>query len=205
MANNNKIDGQRIFLKLEKVDESSVKLEFDFKKDDENYVYIMGVASTPDVNSAGFIVENKALIDAWEECKKTGKNIAVYEKHGLPIGKVVSCEEMGGKILVVLEIPKAGNERVLAVYNQGIYIGLSIGGWTLDGEWIDDVFHVKEFEWYEVSLTDIPSNENALLLEYAESKRPQKQTQTPQKVENEFSARDIEDMTKSITERIRGI
>lgn len=200
-----KLDQKRIFLKLERVDENSVKLEFDFKKDEENYVYIMGIASTPDVNSAGFIVENKALLDAWEECKKNNKNIAVYEKHGLPIGKVVACEEMSGKILVVLEIPKAGNERVLAVYEQGIYIGLSIGGWTLDGEWIDDVFHVTEFEWYEVSLTDIPSNENALLLEYAETKRQQPQKQAPQEVKSEFSANDIKVVTKNITERIRGI
>lgn len=196
------LDQKRIFLKLERVDENSVKLEFDFKKDEENYVYIMGIASTPDVNSAGFIVENKALLDAWEECKKTNKNIAVYEKHGMPVGKVVACQEMSGKILVVLEIPKSGNERLLAVYNQGIYIGLSIGGWTLDGEWIDDVFHVTEFEWYEVSLTDIPSNENALLLEFAESK---KQKQKPQKVENEISAQDISIMTQNIINRIRGI
>lgn len=200
-----KLEQKRIFLKLERVDENSVKLEFDFKRDEENYVYIMGIASTPDVNSAGFIVENKALLDAWEECKKNNKNIAVYEKHGLPIGKVVACEEMSGKILVVLEIPKAGNERVLAVYEQGIYIGLSIGGWTLDGEWIDDVFHVTEFEWYEVSLTDIPSNENALLLEYAETKRQQPQKQAPQEVKSEFSANDINVVTKNITERIRGI
>ena len=200
-----KLEQKRIFLKLERVDENSVELEFDFKRDEENYVYIMGIASTPDVNSAGFIVENKALLNAWEECKKNNKSIAVYEKHGLPIGKVVACEEMSGKILVVLEIPKAGNERVLAVYEQGIYIGLSIGGWTLDGEWIDDVFHVTEFEWYEVSLTDIPSNENALLLEYAETKRQQPQKQAPQEVKSEFSANDINVVTKNITERIRGI
>lgn len=201
----NDLDQKRIFLKLERVDENSVKLEFDFKRDEENYVYIMGIASTPDVNSAGFIVENKALLDAWEECKKNNKNIAVYEKHGLPVGKVVACEEMSGKILVVLEIPKSGNERLLAVYNQGIYIGLSIGGWTLDGEWIEDVFHVTDFEWYEVSLTDIPSNENALLLEYAETKRPQANKQKPQEVKNEFSASDINIIVKNITERIRGI
>ena len=70
-----------------------------------------------------------------------------------------------------MEIPKSGNERFLAVYEQGIYVGLSVGGWTLDGEWIDDIFHVTEFEWYEVSVTDIPANENALLLEFANSKK----------------------------------
>lgn len=199
------INNKRIFLKLERVDESSVRLEFDFKRDDEKYVYIMGIASTPDENSAGFIVENSSLLNAWEECKRNGKNIAVYEKHGLPIGKVVNCEEMSGKVLVVLEIPKSGNERVLAVYNQGIYVGLSIGGWTLDGE--DDengVFHVTKFEWYEVSLTDIPSNENALLLEFAEAKRQQKK-QTSLEVEESISANDMQLAIKNITEKIRGI
>jgi len=197
---------KRIFLKLERVDENNVKLEFDFERDDEKYDYIMGIASTPDENSAGFIVENKALLDAWAECKKANKNIAVYEKHRMPIGKVVACEEMSGKILVVMEIPKSGNERVLAIYNQGVYVGLSIGGWTLEGGYVDDVFHVTEFEWYEVSLTDIPANENALLLEFAESKRKKQEEKLQQSVaENVITAKDVQTTLERITEKIRGI
>lgn len=201
----NDINTKRIFLKLERVDESKVKLEFDFERDDEKNVYIMGIASTPDINSAGFIMENKAIIDAWLECKRVGKNIAVYEKHNMPIGKVVACEEMNDKILVVMEIPKSGNERFLAVYEQGIYIGLSVGGWTLDGEWIVDgdkeVFHVTEFEWYEVSVTDIPANENALLLEFANTKKQQKEVKEARGISNE----EISVALENITNRIRGI
>ncbi len=163
---------KRIFLKLEKVNESEIKLEFDFNRDDEKNIYIMGVASTPDENSVGLIVENQALVGAWKERKRNGDNIAVYEKHSTPVGKVIGCQELDDKILVILEIPKNGNERLISVYEQGIYVGLSVGGWTLDGSWDEDnIFHVTEFEWYEVSLTDIPSNENALLLEYANDKR----------------------------------
>lgn len=199
-----KIDAKRIFLKLERVNENEVKLEFDFERDDEKNVYIMGIASTPDVNSAGFIMENKAVFDAWLDCKKSGKNIAVYEKHDMPIGKVVACEEMNGKILIVMEIPKSGNERFLAVYEQGIYVGLSVGGWTLDGEWIDDIFHVTEFEWYEVSVTDIPANENALLLEFANSKKePQKEIK--QEASRGISDKEIGIALENITNRIRGI
>lgn len=201
----NDINTKRIFLKLERVDESKVKLEFDFERDDEKNVYIMGIASTPDINSAGFIMENKAIIDAWLECKRVGKNIAVYEKHNMPIGKVVACEEMNDKILVVMEIPKSGNERFLAVYEQGVYIGLSVGGWTLDGEWIVDgdkeVFHVTEFEWYEVSVTDIPANENALLLEFANTKKQQKEVKEARGISNE----EISVALENITNRIRGI
>ena len=199
-----KIDAKRIFLKLERVNENEVKLEFDFERDDEKNVYIMGIASTPDINSAGFIMENKAVFDAWLDCKKSGKNIAVYEKHDMPIGKVVACEEMSGKILIVPEIPKSGNERFLAVYEQGIYVGLSVGGWTLDGEWIDDIFHVTEFEWYEVSVTDIPANENALLLEFANSKKePQKEIK--QEASRGISDKEIGIALENITNRIRGI
>ena len=199
-----KIDAKRIFLKLERVNENEVKLEFDFERDDEKNVYIMGIASTPDINSAGFIMENKAVFDAWLDCKKSGKNIAVYEKHDMPIGKVVACEEMSGKILIVMEIPKSGNERFLAVYEQGIYVGLSVGGWTLDGEWIDDIFHVTEFEWYEVSVTDIPANENALLLEFANSKKgPQKEIK--QEASRGISDKEIGIALENITNRIRGI
>ena len=199
-----KIDVKRIFLKLERVNENEVKLEFDFERDDEKNVYIMGIASTPDINSAGFIMENKAVFDAWLDCKKSGKNIAVYEKHDMPIGKVVACEEMSGKILIVMEIPKSGNERFLAVYEQGIYVGLSVGGWTLDGEWIDDIFHVTEFEWYEVSVTDIPANENALLLEFANSKKePQKEIR--QVASRGISDKEIGIALENITNRIRGI
>lgn len=199
-----KIDGKRIFLKLQKVSKDEVKLEFDFKRDEEKYVYIMAIASTPDVNSAGFIVENKALLDAWLYNKSQDKNVAVYEKHGLPIGKVVACEEISGKVLVVLEIPKEGNERVLAVYEQGIYVGLSIGGWSLDGEWIDDIFHVTEFDWYEVSLTDIPSNENATLLEFANSKKPMPEAKVELEEETNSSENIQATLLENITKRIKG-
>lgn len=203
-----KIDAKRIFLKLERVNENEVKLEFDFERDDEKNVYIMGIASTPDVNSAGFIMENKAIIDAWLDCKRTGKNIAVYEKHDMPIGKVVACEEMNDKILVVMEIPKSGNERFLAVYEQGIYVGLSVGGWTLDGEWRvvgeKEIFHVTEFEWYEVSVTDIPANENALLLEFANSKK-ELQKEAKQETSEGISNEEISVALENITNRIRGM
>lgn len=202
-----KFNGKRIFLKLQKVKEGEVKLEFDFERDEEKYVYIMAIASTPDVNSAGFVVENKALLDAWAANKAAGKNVAVYEKHGMPVGKVVSCEEISGKILVVLEIPKSGNERVLSVYEQGIYVGLSIGGWSLDGDWIDDIFHVTVFDWYEVSLTDIPANENATLLEFAQTKKLQAQEDKPEEntgVKAEFSNDDVQLALENITKMIKG-
>lgn len=202
-----KFDGKRIFLKLQKVKEGELKLEFDFERDEEKYVYIMAIASTPDVNSAGFIVENKALLDAWAANKAAGKNVAVYEKHGMPVGKVVSCKEISGKILVVLEIPKSGNERVLSVYEQGIYVGLSIGGWSLDGDWIDDIFHVTVFDWYEVSLTDIPANENATLLEFAQTKKPQAQEDKSEEkieVKAEFSNDDVQLALENITKMIKG-
>lgn len=192
------MSNKRIFFKLEKVAESEIKLELDFNRDDEKNIYIMGIASTLDKNSAGFIVENSALLECWKKVQSEGNNIAVYEKHDTPVGKVVACEEMNSKILVVLEIPKAGNERLLSVYEQGIYVGLSIGGWTLDGTWDkDDIFHVTEFEWYEVSLTDIPSNENALLLEYANTKK-----HVP---ENKIGANELETLLEKVTENIRGI
>lgn len=183
---NMKLDGQRIFLKLERVAKDEVQLEFDFNKDEEKYEYIMAIASTPDVNSNGFIVKNSALINAWNKNVEEGKHVAAYEKHGLPVGKVVACEEINNKVLVVLEIPRSGNERVLAVYEQGIYVGLSIGGWSLDGEWdSEDIYHVTEFDWYEVSLTDIPSNENATLLECINKQKPQ-----PKTVENKKDVTD---------------
>ena len=100
-----------------------------------------------------------------------------------------------------MEIPKSGNERFLAVYEQGIYVGLSVGGWTLDGEWIDDIFHVTEFEWYEVSVTDIPANENALLLEFANSKKePQKEIK--QEASRGISDKEIGIALENITNRI---
>lgn len=207
------IDTKRIFLKLERLNESEVKLEFDFNRDEENYTYVMGIASTPDVNSAGFIVENQALLECWKRVKSEGKNIAVYEKHDYPIGKVVACDEINNKILVAMEIPKAGNERFLSVYNQGIYVGLSIGGWSLDGTWgEDDIYRVTEFDWYEVSLTDIPANENALLLEYANSIKPQPQVELEEEKEEEIELekeeicdKDLMALTENIVNNIRGI
>lgn len=193
------MDNKRIFFKLEKVAEGEIKLELSFSRDDEKNTYLMGIASTPDKNSYGYIVENSAVLECWNKAQSEGKNIAVYEKHGLASGKVVACEEMGGKILVVMEIPKSGNERMLSVYDQGVYTGLSIGGWTLDGTFdADEIFHVTEFDWYEVSLTDIPSNENALLLEYANTKRPAPKN-------DKIGDRELETLLEKVTENIRGI
>lgn len=193
------MENKRIFLKLEKIKENEIKLEFDFERNDEKYIYIMGVASTPDKNSAGFVVENSALLECWKKVKEEQKNISVYEKHDTPVGKVVACEELNSKILVVMEVPKSGNERLLAVYEQGIYIGLSIGGWTLDYYRDEDtIVHVTEFEWYEVSLTDIPSNENALLLEYVNAKNPIQ-------VKDKIETNDLKILLEKVTERIRGI
>lgn len=218
---------KRIFLKFERLPED-VKLEQAFEKDEEKYVYVMGIASTEDENSAGFVVENRALLEAWANCQNNNKHIAVYEKHGLPMGKVVNCEEYNGKILVVMEIPKLGNERQLSVYEQGIYIGLSIGGWSLDGEWIDDIYHVTEFDWYEVSWTDIPSNENALMLEAALASKPKKECEEDgeepkeedeepkdepkdeeeckdkKKVKQEITEEDVKIVLENIRETIRG-
>lgn len=207
------IDIKRIFLKLEKLNDSEVKLEFDFNRDEENYTYIMGIASTPDENSAGFIVENQALLECWKKVKAEGKNVAVYEKHDYPVGKVVACDEINGKILVAMEIPKVGNERLLSVYNQGIFVGLSIGGWSLNGTWgEDDIYRVTEFDWYEVSLTDIPANENALLLEYANSIKPQPQQDEEDELEKnlelekeEICTKDLMALSENIVNNIRGI
>lgn len=203
----NNTETKRIFLKLERVDESKINLEFDFNRDEDRYVYIMGIASTPDENSAGFIVENKALIDSWVERRDSGKNIAAYEKHDMPIGKLVACEEMNGKVLVILEIPKEGNERFLAVYDQGVYVGLSIGGWQMDYVWDDNVAHVTKFDWYEVSVTDIPSNENALLLEKMQDDR-KKELFEKIELENKKQKDILERISlvkNNIIEQIRGI
>lgn len=202
-----KLNEKRIFLTLEKVSADEVKLELDFTRDDEKYEYIMGIASTPDVNSCGFITENQALLDSWAECKKAGKQVAVYEKHGLPVGKIADCQEMSGKILVVLEIPKSGNERVLAVYEQGVYTGLSIGGWSIDGYYDEkEIYHVTEFEWYEVSLTDIPANENALLLEQInENKIKAKAEATKLENKKKISDEELKIALENITKSIRGI
>lgn len=127
---------------------------------------------------------------------------------------------MNGKVLVVMEIPKAGNERVIAIYEQGVYVGLSIGGWELNGTWVKEVYHVTEFEWYEVSLTDIPANENALLLEQAKAQKPveeepieneepiveEEPIEEPEvQLEKEITKEDLITLSKSIIDNIRGI
>lgn len=193
------MDNKRIFLKFEKIAEEKIKLELDFERDDEKNIYIMGFASTPEENSYGYVVENTALLECWKKLKAENKNIAVYEKHAMPAGKVVACEEMNGKVLVVMEIPKSGNERLISVYEQGIYVGLSIGGWATDAYYDEetDVRHVTEMDWYEVSLTDIPGNENALLLEDINVKRPIKK-------ENKIESVALEKTLRQVIEKIKG-
>ena len=52
-------------------------------------------------------------------------------------------------------------------------------------------------EWYEVSLTDIPSNENALLLEDINVKRPIKK-------ENKIESVALEKTLRQVIEKIKG-
>lgn len=193
------MNNKRIFLKFEKIVEGEIKLELNFERDDDKNIYIMGFASTPEENSYGYIVENSALLECWKRLKAENKNIAVYEKHDMPAGKVVACEEMNDKVLIVMEIPKSGNERLISVYEQGIYVGLSIGGWATEA-YVDknEVRHVTEMDWYEVSLTDIPSNENALLLEDINAKKTIKKNIKPDAVA-------LEKTLQQVIERIKGI
>lgn len=204
-------DTKKVYLKFEKINAQEIELEQDYQKDEEKNIYLMGFASTPDENVNGFIVENKALLDCWKRIKAEGKNVAVYEKHNQPIGKTVSCEEYNNKVLIVMEIPKAGNERFISVYEQGVYVGLSIGGWSLDGEWIEGVYHVTEFDWVENSITDCPANENALLLEAAKAQKLELEAEEKRKAEKEELERkqkirdEITVSLENITSKIRGI
>ncbi len=143
------------------IDKSSKQYE-----EDDNYVYITGVASTPTPDRTRDIVEPLGAKF------KTPMPFMLMHRDDQPIGEMTFAKPDKKGIPFKAQLPKIKEsgllkDRVdLAIHSlkYNLMRGVSIGFRALDLEWMDDGgIHFKEWEWLELSLVSIPANAEAVI------------------------------------------
>lgn len=146
-------------------DTSSLKLEIKAIDEDDDYYYINGLASTPDIDRVDDIVEQKALMDS---VNRIGLPAFIHQHNlkDMPLGVCESVKLQDGKTAVKLKMPKDDYSKMIKDRAEmGAYQGLSIGYVTRDSERNSQGYRViKALDWYEVSLVTVPANPNSKIL-----------------------------------------
>lgn len=136
--------------------------------EDENFVYVEGMASTPATDRQGDTVNPMGAKFA------TPMPLLWQHRHDQPVGNMTFAKPTSKGIPFKAEIPKVSEAGVLkdrideAIHSlkYGLIRAVSIGfSVAKDGaEWLDDGgLAIKEWEWLELSLVTIPANSEALI------------------------------------------
>lgn len=128
---------------------------------------ITGIASTPRQDRDNDMMEMKGVKFAlpipllWQH------------NHNNPIGEVNSAEVTDEGILITATIAKIDEEGALKSrideawqsIKSGLVKCLSIGFRPLEYNYIEDSYglHIKEWEWYELSVVTVPANPDAVI------------------------------------------
>lgn len=146
--------------------QSAMKLEIKAVNSDDKFIYINGLASTPDKDRVGDIVEQEALMDS---IRRIGLPAFIHQHKlsDMPLGIVTEVNKAGKDTAVKLKMPKNEyTEQIKGLIEIGAYGGLSIGYVVKDYEFDADGYRIiKDLDWYEVSLVTVPANPNAKILE----------------------------------------
>lgn len=96
-----------------------------------------------------------------------------HHNHSQPIGEVIQAEVTAGGILITAKIAKIDEEGKLKErideawqsIKSGLIKGLSVGFKIKEYSYIENSWglHIKEWEWYELSVVTIPANADALI------------------------------------------
>lgn len=125
------------------------------------------VASTEALDSHGTIIEQN-----WELDRFRANPVILYahQSRELPIGQATRIEVKDGKLEVTIKFatekanPKA--EHVWQSVNERTLRGVSVGFWPLDYAWEKrdgrEILVFKRQELFEISVTPVPSNPEAL-------------------------------------------
>lgn len=146
---------------------TALKFEFKGLTDDEEFYYLEGIFSTPDIDHGDDIVERQAVENS---IKEFGLPVFRHQHDGnqMPLGTIVSVRFEGEKAILMAKMPKAvqksSDAAILA--KAGAYKGLSIGYRIKKGgvEWEGNVRRIKALHIFEVSLVDTPMNKHAELI-----------------------------------------
>lgn len=145
---------------------TSLNLEFKGMKEDDEYYYIKGIASTPDIDRVDDIVNPDCLLKSVE---RIGLPAFVHQHNlfDMPLGVCERVYKEGNNTMVDLKMPKdADGKKIKDRIKMGAYGGLSIGYIAKDYEYDAKGYRIiNDLDWYEVSLVTLPANPNAKILE----------------------------------------
>jgi HK97 family phage prohead protease/HK97 family phage major capsid protein len=130
--------------------------------DPEGSVYIMGYASTNDMDRQGDVVPT----NVWEKgIQNYLKNpvILAYHDHSEPVGRMVEHKIDAKGLWIKARISNAA-EEVYNLVKDGVLTAFSIGFRIIDAEYnaAAELFVVKELELHEISVVSVPANQNTL-------------------------------------------
>ncbi|AKI26996.1 HK97 family phage prohead protease [Moraxella catarrhalis] len=96
-----------------------------------------------------------------------------HHNHSQPIGEVIQAEVTAGGILITAKIAKIDEEGKLKErideawqsIKSGLIKGLSVGFKIKEYSYIENSWglHIKEWEWWELSIVTIPANGDAVI------------------------------------------
>lgn len=136
-------------------------------QEDENFVHVEGIASTPTTDRMGDVVEPMGARF------KTPMPLLWQHNHQQPVGHVTFAKPTKAGIPFKAQLPRVKEAGVLkdrvdeAIQSlqYRLVAAVSIGFAPVDGEIerIDTGLRFKQWEWLELSLVTIPANAEAVI------------------------------------------
>lgn len=136
--------------------------------EDDDYVYVEGIASTPRTDRVGDVVEPMGAKF------QTPMPFLLYHLHNMPVGEMFFAEPTKEGIPFRSRIPKVKEEGVVkarvdeAIHSlkYGLIKAVSIGFSAIEGA-VERIkgggLRFKEWEWLELSLVVVPANSDAVI------------------------------------------
>lgn len=144
---------------------STLQIKSISENDDERL--ITGIATTPSTDRDDDILEPLGA--------KFTLPIPLlsHHNHSQPIGEVIQAEVTAGGILITAKIAKIDEEGKLKErideawqsIKSGLIKGLSVGFKIKEYSYIENSWglHIKEWEWWELSIVTIPANADSVI------------------------------------------
>ena len=136
--------------------------------EDDDYVYVEGIASTPRTDRMGDVVEPLGAKF------QTPMPFLLYHLHNMPVGEMFFAQPTKEGIPFKSRIPKVKEDGVVkmrvdeAIHSlkYGLIKAVSIGFAAIEGA-VERIkgggLRFKEWEWLELSLVVVPANSDAVI------------------------------------------
>ena len=136
-----------------------VPMETKAYRGDDGRLYIDGMASNTSLDYENDKMHTTAIASMNEQATKglTGFDGHQYGLDNI-FGKIVAVKDKGKKVFhPVFRVVKDKEAQIQKLMDDGIKLGLSIGGMIKDFDWEEDIRVIKDVLLFEVSLTPIPA------------------------------------------------